>query len=53
VKAKKSPYTISGYLTAVRKFFEWLESQKIFPNIARSVKGLKKAQGIQKRMPYD
>ena len=48
VKDKKSPYTISGYLTAVRKFFEWLESQKIFPNIARSVKGLKKPKGFRK-----
>ena len=48
VKSKKSSYTISGYLTAVRKFFEWLESQKIFPNIAKNVKGLKKPKGFRK-----
>ena len=48
LKDKKSAYTISGYLTAVRKFFEWLESQKIFPNIAKNVKGLKKPKGFRK-----
>lgn len=48
VKAGKSAYTISGYLTVVRKFFEWLESNKIFPNIAKSVKGLKKPKGFRK-----
>lgn len=48
VRDGKSAYTISGYLTAVRKFFEWLESNKIFPNIAKSVKGLKKPKGFRK-----
>lgn len=48
VRAGKSAYIISGYLTAVRKFFEWLESQKIFPNTAKSVKGLKKPKGFRK-----
>jgi integrase/recombinase XerC/integrase/recombinase XerD len=48
VKAGKSAYTISGYLTTVRKFFEWLESNKMFPNIAKSVKGLKKPKGFRK-----
>lgn len=47
-KAGKSAYTISGYLTAVRKFFDWLEEQKMFPNIAKNVKGLKKPKGFRK-----
>jgi integrase/recombinase XerD len=41
----KSSYTISSYLTVVRKLFSWLESQKLYPNIARGVKGAKKAKG--------
>jgi integrase/recombinase XerD len=45
---KKSSYTIGGYITVVRKFFEWLESAKIYPNIARGVKGPKKAKGFRK-----
>lgn len=48
VRNGKSAYTVSGYLTAARKFFEWLESNKIFPNIAKSVKGLKKPKGFRK-----
>ncbi len=48
LKSGKSAYTVSGYITAVRKFFEWLESNKIFPNIAKTVKGLKKPKGFRK-----
>jgi integrase/recombinase XerD len=48
IKSGKSSYTVSGYLTVVRKFFEWLESQKIYPNIAKSVKGLKSPKGYRK-----
>ena len=44
----KSSYTIDGYMTAVRKFFEWLEAEKVYPNIARGVKGAKKAKGFRK-----
>jgi integrase/recombinase XerD len=44
----KSSYTIDGYMTAVRKFFEWLEAEKVYPNIARGVKGSKKAKGFRK-----
>ena len=44
----KTPATVSGYLTLVRKFFTWLETEKIYPNIARGVKGLKKPKGFRK-----
>ena len=40
-----SPATVSGYLTAVRKFFSWLESKHVHPNIAENVKGMKKPKG--------
>jgi len=43
-----SAFTVSGYLTAVKKFFEWLESMKIYPNIAKGVKGPKKRRGFRK-----
>lgn len=48
IRSGKSPYTVSGYITVVRKFFAWLESKKIFPNIAKNVKGLKKPKGFRK-----
>lgn len=43
-----SSYTVSSYLTVTRKFFEWLEAEKIFPNIAKGIKGLKKPRGFRK-----
>ena len=47
-EAGRSSYTVSGYLTAVRRFFEWLEAEKIYPNVAKGVKGAKKAKGFRK-----
>lgn len=44
----KTPATVSGYLTLVRKFFSWLEAEKMYPNIARDIKGLKKPKGFRK-----
>lgn len=41
-------FTIGGYLTAVRRFFEWLESMKIYPNIAKGIKGPKRRRGFKK-----
>jgi integrase/recombinase XerD len=48
IQAGKSSYTVNGYLTVVRKLFEWLESQKLFPNVAKNVKGLKSPRGFRK-----
>ena len=42
-----SSYSVSGYLTAVRRLYQWLEAKRIFPNIA-TVKGAKKAKGFRK-----
>ena len=44
----KAPTTVNGYLTSVRKFFEWLETEKIFPNIAKGIKGSKKSRNFKK-----
>ncbi len=44
----KSPSTVSAYLTAVRKFFEWTESIKAYPNVAKGVKGAKATRGFKK-----
>jgi integrase/recombinase XerD len=43
-----SALTISGYMTAIRRFFEWLESIKKYPNIARGIKGFKRKPGFRK-----
>lgn len=43
-----SALTISSYIVVVRRYFEWLESKQWYPNIARSVKGLKRSKGFRK-----
>ena len=48
LKDSLSVYTVNQYLTAVRKLYQWLESQKIYPDITRGIKGLKKPEGYRK-----
>jgi len=43
-----SSYTVSAYIVIVRKFFDWLESTRGLPNIARGIKGAKRARGFRK-----
>ncbi len=35
------PTTIQNYITATRLFFQWLEQENIYPNVAAHVKGAK------------
>lgn len=44
-----SSLSVGGYLTAVRRFFSWTEGEKIYPNIARDVKGPKRKQQFRKQ----
>lgn len=44
----KTVLSANGYLTAARKFYGWLESEKIFPDITRGVKGFKKPRSFNK-----
>lgn len=46
----KSAYTVSSYLVAVRRFYQWLESNRIFPDITRGVRGARKPKGFRKEI---
>lgn len=37
----KKPRTVQGYLNAVKLFFQWTETENIYPNVAAHVKGEK------------
>ena len=37
----KAPSTIQTYTVAVRLFFKWAENSRLYPNIARDVKGVR------------
>lgn len=43
-----TPITVTNYLTAVKKFFSWMEAQGLYKNIAKGIKGLKKPKGFRK-----
>lgn len=45
---KLSSLTVTAYLTALRRFFAYLEAEKIYPNIAKDIKGLKRPKGFLK-----
>lgn len=44
-----SALTIGSYIVAVRKFYEWAESEKIYPNIAKGIKTPKRVQAFKKQ----
>ena len=43
-----SALTLSSYLVALRRFFEFAEAEKIYPNIAKGIKGAKRPKGFRK-----
>lgn len=44
-----SALTIGSYIVAVRKFYEWAEAHKLYPNIAKGVKTPKRVQAFKKQ----
>ena len=47
--SNKSSLTVSAYITPVRKFYDWTEANKYYPNIAKSLKSPKRVQQFRKR----
>ncbi len=43
-----SSFSVSAYIVAVRKFFNWLEATRGLPNIAKGIKGAKRVRGFRK-----
>ncbi len=41
--------TVGSYLTIVRKFFEWTEMEKIYPNVAKGIKTPRREQKFKKQ----
>ena len=44
-----SSLSVGGYLTSVRRFYAWAEGEKVYPNIARDIKGPKRKQQFRKQ----
>ena len=44
-----SSLTIASYISYVRRFYEWCESEKIYPNVAKGVKGPKRQNKFRRQ----
>lgn len=44
-----SALTVSSYIVSVRKFYEWAESERLYPNIAKGIKTPRRKQAFKKQ----
>jgi integrase/recombinase XerD len=49
LKTGMSSLTVGSYITSVRRFYEWTEANKYYPNVAKGVKTPKRKQQFKKR----
>jgi len=45
-----SSLTVGSYLTVVRKFYEWTEANKIYPNVAKGIKHLPENNNLKNNL---
>lgn len=45
----KSSLTVGSYITSVRRFYEWAEANKYYPNVAKGIKTPKRKQQFRKQ----
>jgi len=44
-----SSLTVASYITSVRRFYEWTEANKFYPNVAKGIKSPKRKQQFKKQ----
>ena len=44
-----SSLTVGSYITSVRRFYEWTEANKFYPNVAKGIKTPKRKQQFKKQ----
>lgn len=44
-----SSLTVGSYITSVRRFYEWTEANKYYPNVAKGIKAPKRKQQFKKQ----
>lgn len=44
-----SSLTVGSYITSVRRFYEWAEANKFYPNVAKGIKSPKRRQQFKKQ----
>ena len=49
LEAGKSPFTVGSYITSLRRFYEWAEANKYYPNVAKGIKTPRRKQQFRKQ----
>ena len=49
LNSNKSSLTVGSYITSVRRFYEWTEANKFYPNVAKGIKTPKRKQQFKKQ----
>ena len=49
LSSNKSSLTVGSYITSVRRFYEWTEANKFYPNVAKGIKAPKRKQQFKKQ----
>lgn len=49
LNSDKSSLTVGSYITSVRRFYEWTEANKYYPNVAKGIKTPKRKQQFKKQ----
>jgi integrase/recombinase XerD len=49
LSAGMSSLTVGSYITSVRRFYEWAEANKYYPNVAKGIKTPKRKQQFKKQ----
>ena len=49
LNSNKSSLTVGSYITSVRRFYEWTEANKYYPNVAKGIKTPKRKQQFKKQ----
>ena len=49
LSSNKSSLTVGSYITSVRRFYEWTEANKFYPNVAKGIKTPRRKQQFKKQ----
>jgi integrase/recombinase XerD len=49
LNSNMSSLTVGSYITSVRRFYEWTEANKFYPNVAKGIKSPKRKQQFKKQ----
>jgi integrase/recombinase XerD len=52
LNSNMSSLTVGSYITSVRRFYEWTEANKYYPNVAKGIKTLRENSNLKNSLYY-